>query len=152
MKILWKGAVSAQFRANRPKLCGNCAFPQNFQIRKLGQIMAFFTVSITHKCYHHLVFSICLAAQLWKRKPGKVVLKMFQFSLTQLSIAKNMFPTKYLLMALFWCLHCSGVCIVNFEHISYFLLVFLLLSLNKQISSRLVVAMVTILRKNSLTK
>ena len=25
-------------RANRPKLCGNCSFPQNFHTRKLGAI------------------------------------------------------------------------------------------------------------------
>ena len=28
----------------RPKLCGNCAFPQNSHSRKLGGIMVFFTV------------------------------------------------------------------------------------------------------------
>ena len=28
----------------RPKLCGNCAFPQNFHTRKLGEITVFFTV------------------------------------------------------------------------------------------------------------
>ena len=26
------------------KLCGNCAFPQNFDTRKLGEIMAFYAV------------------------------------------------------------------------------------------------------------
>ena len=30
----------------RPKLCGNCAFPQKFHTRKLGEIMVFFTVII----------------------------------------------------------------------------------------------------------
>ena len=35
VEILWKGTVSAQ--AIRPTLCGNCAFPQNFQTRKLGE-------------------------------------------------------------------------------------------------------------------
>ena len=29
-KILWKRTVSAEFPAIRPKLCGKCAFPQNF--------------------------------------------------------------------------------------------------------------------------
>ena len=28
----------------RPKLCENCAFPQNFHIRKLGEIRAFYAV------------------------------------------------------------------------------------------------------------
>ena len=37
-KILWKGT------ANRPKLCGNCAFPQNFHTRKLGEITVFYDV------------------------------------------------------------------------------------------------------------
>ena len=27
-----------------PKLCGNCAFPRNFHIRKLGEITGFFAV------------------------------------------------------------------------------------------------------------
>ena len=30
--------------ANCPKLCRNCAFPQNFHTRKLGEITVFFTV------------------------------------------------------------------------------------------------------------
>ena len=30
--------------ANRPKLCGNCAFAQNFHTRKLGEITVFFAV------------------------------------------------------------------------------------------------------------
>ena len=29
----------------RPKLCGNCAFLQNFRTRKLGEITIFFAVS-----------------------------------------------------------------------------------------------------------
>ena len=40
-KFCWK-AVSPQFRAIRPKLCRNCAFPQNFHTRKLGGITEFF--------------------------------------------------------------------------------------------------------------
>ena len=38
VEILRKGIVSAQFRANCPKLCGNCVFPQNFHTRKSGEI------------------------------------------------------------------------------------------------------------------
>ena len=30
-----------------PKLCGNCAFPQNFHTKKLGEITASFAVSAT---------------------------------------------------------------------------------------------------------
>ena len=32
------------FVANRPKLCGNYAFPQNFHTRKLVEITVFFRV------------------------------------------------------------------------------------------------------------
>ena len=44
MEILRKDTFSAQFRAIRPKLCGNCAFPQNFHTRKLGEISVFYAV------------------------------------------------------------------------------------------------------------
>ena len=43
VEILRKDTVSA-YRANRPKLCGNCAFPQNFRTRKSGEIMVYFPV------------------------------------------------------------------------------------------------------------
>ena len=42
MEIFRKGTVSAEFWANRPKLCGNCAFPKNFHTRKLGEITVFY--------------------------------------------------------------------------------------------------------------
>ena len=35
-------AFQQNFRANCPKLCGNCPFPQNFHTRKLGGITVFF--------------------------------------------------------------------------------------------------------------
>ena len=38
---MWNGTVSAKFRSNRPKLCVNCTFSQNFHIRKLGKIAVF---------------------------------------------------------------------------------------------------------------
>ena len=44
LEILWKGVVSAEFRANHSKLCGSCAFPRNFHTRKLGEITAFYAV------------------------------------------------------------------------------------------------------------
>ena len=34
----------AQFRVNRPKLCKNCAFPQNFHTRKLDDITVLYAV------------------------------------------------------------------------------------------------------------
>ena len=45
--ILWKGTVSAQFRENQSKLCGNCVFPQNLHPRSLGEITVFSTVIVT---------------------------------------------------------------------------------------------------------
>ena len=46
--VLCKGTVSAEFRANRPKLCGNCAFEQNFHTMKVGEIWVFYAMySIT---------------------------------------------------------------------------------------------------------
>ena len=46
---MWKFCGKAQFRANRPKLCANCAFPQNFNTGKLGEITAFFAVKLIKK-------------------------------------------------------------------------------------------------------
>ena len=43
--LVQKFCGKVQFRAIRPKLCGNCAFPQNFHTRKSGKIMVFFAVS-----------------------------------------------------------------------------------------------------------
>ena len=47
VEILWKGTVSSEFRAIRPKLCGNCAFPQNFHTRKLSEFSVFYAVSVS---------------------------------------------------------------------------------------------------------
>ena len=33
-----------EFRVDRLKICGNCAFPQNFHTRKLGEISVFYAV------------------------------------------------------------------------------------------------------------
>ena len=38
--------ISPNFLVCRPKLCGNYAFPQNFQTKELGEITVFFTVNI----------------------------------------------------------------------------------------------------------
>ena len=42
--MLWKQRVSAEFLAIRAKLCGNCAFTQNFHTRKLGETTTFYAV------------------------------------------------------------------------------------------------------------
>ena len=47
MENLWRGTVSAGFGAIRPKLCGNCAFPQTFHTRKLGEITVIYAVLLT---------------------------------------------------------------------------------------------------------
>ena len=39
----------------RPKLCGNCAFPQNFNTKKLGEITVFFAVLPFWKGYCNIV-------------------------------------------------------------------------------------------------
>ena len=44
MEILWKGTVPVEIGANRPKLYGKYAFPQNFHTRTLGEIMVLYTV------------------------------------------------------------------------------------------------------------
>ena len=44
--ILWKRTVFVEFRANRPKLCENCAFLQNFHTRKLGEISVSYAVYV----------------------------------------------------------------------------------------------------------
>ena len=38
------GKISKKFRMSHLKLCGNCAFPQNFHTREVGEITVFFTV------------------------------------------------------------------------------------------------------------
>ena len=46
--ISWRGNFvekhSGKTQAIRPKLCGNCAFPQNFHTRKLGEITVLLTM------------------------------------------------------------------------------------------------------------
>ena len=44
MEILWKCIASTEFWTNCTKICGNCAFPQNFHKRKLGEIMVIYAV------------------------------------------------------------------------------------------------------------
>ena len=46
VEILRKGTISAYFQANRPKLYGNCAFPQNFHTKKLDEITVFYAVIV----------------------------------------------------------------------------------------------------------
>ena len=41
--LVWKFCGKAQF-PNRPKLCGNCVFPQNFHTMRLSEITLFFAV------------------------------------------------------------------------------------------------------------
>ena len=52
-QILWSGnfvkTQLALFHANSPIHCGNCAFPQNFHTRKLGEITLFHAVGVPQK-------------------------------------------------------------------------------------------------------
>ena len=51
--MLQKRTVFTEFRAHRPKLCGNCAFPQHFYARKLGKISVFGAVDFDTCCYQN---------------------------------------------------------------------------------------------------
>ena len=44
VEILWKCTVFAEFRATCPKICGDCAFPQNFHTRKFGKITVIYAM------------------------------------------------------------------------------------------------------------
>ena len=46
VESLWEGTVPAVFLVNRPKLCGNCAFPLNFHTKKLVEITVFYAVEV----------------------------------------------------------------------------------------------------------
>ena len=48
MEIWWKCTVSAVFWPDSPKLCGSCAFPQNFHNKKFGEITVFQEVKVTN--------------------------------------------------------------------------------------------------------
>ena len=58
VEILRKGIV---FRAIHPKLCGDCAFPQNFHTRKSGEMTVFFVVFYTRMPILYLQFSSTLS-------------------------------------------------------------------------------------------
>ena len=44
--LVRKFCEKTQFQVNRPKVCGNCAPPQNFQARKLSETMVFYAVTV----------------------------------------------------------------------------------------------------------
>ena len=48
MEILWKGKVSTESRTIRPKLYGDCTFPQNFHTMKLEEITVFYEAFYIH--------------------------------------------------------------------------------------------------------
>ena len=48
ISVLWKRTISVEFRANRLKLCENCAFPQNVHTKKSGEITVFYVVKAGH--------------------------------------------------------------------------------------------------------
>ena len=48
MEIFLKSAVSSEFRANCPKLCGNSVFSKNLHTLNLGKILLFYAVEIVY--------------------------------------------------------------------------------------------------------
>ena len=62
---MWKFYGKAQFPhsfGDSPKLCGNCAFTQNFHNRKLGEITVFYEVPVFDRENNH--FSKILPLEL----------------------------------------------------------------------------------------
>ena len=55
--VLWKRTVSADVRANHPKLYRNCALPQNLHTSKLGTILVFSAAKLNNIAYK-LTFSL----------------------------------------------------------------------------------------------
>ena len=49
-------------KAIRPKLWGNCAFPQNFHTMKLGEITVFYAVSVS---FIDMLFILTLLINNW---------------------------------------------------------------------------------------
>ena len=60
----WEHFVEAHsFWANQPKHCRNCAFPQNFNTRKLCEISVFYAVVCNNI---QLVHSFCIIVIIYK--------------------------------------------------------------------------------------
>ena len=52
VEILWKGTIFTQSRANHPKLCIKCAFPESFHTRKLGEITVFYALHCSGSVFY----------------------------------------------------------------------------------------------------
>ena len=59
--LVWK-FCRAQFERHSFSICGNCAFPQNFHTRKLGEIRIFYAVLLTKQSTNTQYFNSILAA------------------------------------------------------------------------------------------
>ena len=57
---LWKRTASAEFWTNRPELCGNCTFSENFHTRGLGEVLVFCAV---YKAW--FTFETFLECEIW---------------------------------------------------------------------------------------
>ena len=75
VETLWKHTVSAEFRANCPKQCGNCAFPQNLCTRKLAEISVFSAVFVPISLFT-LIFSNIIAKHGYHWSIGKYKIKV----------------------------------------------------------------------------
>ena len=51
--LAWNFCGKAQFWALCPKLCRNCAFPQNVHARKLGEITVFFALLVRMSLFYN---------------------------------------------------------------------------------------------------
>ena len=98
--LVWKFCEKAEVPhsfgriANRPKICRNCAFPQNFNTRKLGEIALVFFV-VWSKNHHQTANSRCNEIHKFSRK--SVVLSTTPFcSQTKVSAALWKLPNKCL--------------------------------------------------------
>ena len=58
---------------NRPKLCINCAFPQNFLTKKLGEITVFYVVQGSSLLEQKKVNGVNCDVQTTKHFPSSIV-------------------------------------------------------------------------------
>ena len=85
------------FRANRLKLCGNCAFPKNFHTRKLGEITIFYAVWIT-SCVTKFPFCRDIGSSHWQHyhmlaKAAQAFCKILHWKPRELFVFKTRFAS-----------------------------------------------------------
>ena len=83
--LVWKFCGKVQFRS---KLCGNCAFSQNFHTMKLGEITVFFAVYLNEERWKIERISFKVSQIFLKRKNVLTLKKHWTFAF--LSIATKL--------------------------------------------------------------